>query len=99
MRRTLKPLLYVAITLIIPLLLWFACRMLGTRSDGETLLKAEQAVRRAAVQCYALEGFYPTDLSYLQEHYGVTAETQSYAVGYLYVADNLMPDITILPQN
>ena len=99
MRRTLKPLLYAVVTLLIPSLLWFSCRMLGIRSDDETLLKAEQAVRRAAVQCYALEGFYPTELSYLQEHYGVTAETQSYMVGYLYVADNLMPDITILPQN
>ena len=99
MRRTLKPLLYVAITLLIPLLLWVFCRSLGARSDGETLQKAEQAVRRAAVQCYALEGFYPTELSYLQEHYGVAAETQSYWVGYIYIADNLMPDITILPRN
>ena len=99
MKRNLKLLLYPAVTLLIPVLLWLCCHALGARSGDEALQQAERAVHRAALQCYALEGFYPTDLSYLQEHYGVTAQTDSYTVGYLYVADNLMPDITILPRN
>lgn len=81
---------------VLPLTLLWASGQLGGRADQEALALAERAVRRAAVQCYALEGFYPTDLGYLKAHYGVTVEG-AYWVDYQYVASNLMPDITVLP--
>lgn len=71
-------------------------RSLGTRADAEALSLAEQNIRRAAVECYALEGFYPTGLDYLADHYGVSVDEERYIVHYQYVASNLMPDITVL---
>lgn len=65
------------------------------RAD-EDMRQLEEALRRAAVACYAAEGIYPPDLAYLQERYGVQIDSKRYAVSYVAIADNLMPDITIL---
>ena len=70
---------------------------LGARADQEALALAEESVRRAAVQCYALEGAYPQDLSHLEERYGVSVDADRFRVDYIYIASNLMPDITIVP--
>lgn len=56
---------------------------------------AEEAVRRAAVTCYALEGAYPESYAYLKEHYGVAVNEDIYHVDYAVFASNLMPDVTV----
>ena len=55
-----------------------------------------QTLRRAAVACYAAEGIYPPDISYLEEHYGIQIEKDRFAVYYDVFASNLMPDITVI---
>ena len=87
--RTL-PLLGVLVAL--PLALFLITGALGNRAGRESLSLAEQSIRRAAVQCYALEGAYPRDLSDLEERYGVSVGRERYFVDYRYVASNLMPD-------
>ena len=72
-------------------------KLLGSASQ-EDLNMARESVRRAAVECYALEGFYPSDLSYLQEHYGLAVDLDRYFVDYQYIAANLVPDITVFPR-
>ena len=66
----------------------------GRRTEGRRQL--EDALRRAAVSCYAAEGFYPPDVAYLQTHYALRYEEQDYLIHYGYIASNLMPDITVL---
>lgn len=56
----------------------------------------EDALRRAAVACYATEGIYPPRLDYLTEHYGIQVDEDRYAVFYDIFAENLMPDITVV---
>lgn len=56
----------------------------------------EDILHRAAVACYSVEGFYPPDLNYLEEHYGIQINRNRYTVSYTPVAENLMPDITVL---
>jgi hypothetical protein len=65
------------------------------RSDDERK-QLEEAVRRAAVACYAAEGVYPPSLDYLQAHYGIQIDETRYTVSYIPFASNLMPDITVL---
>ena len=38
----------------------------GSGAEGQWLQSTRQAIRRAAVSCYAIEGIYPPDLHYLQ---------------------------------
>jgi hypothetical protein len=56
----------------------------------------EDAIREAAVACYAAEGVYPPDVAYLEEHYGLQVDETRYVVSYSVFASNLMPDITVL---
>ena len=66
----------------------------GRRAEGARQL--ETTLRRAAVSCYAAEGFYPPDVAYMREHYGLRYDEESYAVDYRLTASNWMPDITVL---
>ena len=66
----------------------------GRRAEGRQQL--ETALRRAAISCYAAEGFYPPDVAYLQEHYGLQFDEEAYIVHYVLSASNWMPDITVL---
>ena len=80
------------------LLLWFFAALKGVEegSGEEGRQQLETALRRSAVACYAAEGFYPPDLKYLEEHYGIQVDEHRYTVFYEIFAENLMPDITVL---
>lgn len=67
----------------------------GTASRQEQK-SLEQAVRRNSVQCYALEGFYPESLAYLEDHYGLSYDKNKYLVSYEVTASNLMPSIDVI---
>ena len=56
----------------------------------------ERAIKRAAVQCYAIEGIYPPNLEYIKEHYGIVIDYRDYNIYYEVFADNIMPEIQVL---
>ena len=66
----------------------------GRQEEGKRQL--EDVLRRTAVACYAAEGFYPPNIEYMQQHYGLRYDEKQYAVFYEIFASNLMPDITVL---
>ena len=69
----------------------------GRQEQGKQQL--EQALRRTAVCCYALEGVYPPDVDYMRSHYGLQYDQEAYTVHYTLFASNLMPDITVLERD
>ena len=74
-------------------------RGLSNVSDSqaaEEKRRLEDAIRRSVITCYAVEGTYPPDLAYLEEHYGVQINRDRYVVIYQPIAQNLMPDITVV---
>ena len=85
------------ITLAVLASFFFLTRGLFDRTEDEELRILEDAIRRASVQCYAIEGRYPPSVEYLEEHYGIVVDTDRYAVFYDGFASNLMPDITVIP--
>jgi len=70
---------------------------IGRVVSGHQLLVVENMISNAVVQCYALEGRYPPDIAYMQEHYGIYIDEERYIVHYDSIASNLMPQITVLP--
>lgn len=67
-------------------------------TSNEQAKSLETAVRRSVAQCYAVEGTYPPSLEYLEEHYGLLYDTDSFYIDYTAIGSNIMPDITILPK-
>ena len=59
----------------------------------------QKAIDRSITQCYALEGVYPDNLSYLEDEYGLTYNKEHFFVDYQYIGSNLRPDITIIERN
>lgn len=89
--------------LVLPVLLFLAVAMLvmagiqnisGT-AEEERLSIMKQAVVRSAVQCYAIEGRYPEDIAYLEEHYGLVLDREHYLYHYERIGSNLMPEIAV----
>ena len=63
---------------------------------SENLSIIENGVRRAATECYAVEGFYPEDIEYLKENYSLYVDDNICIVHYSPVSSNIMPDIRVI---
>ncbi len=68
-------------------------------NDAEQAKILESAVTRSITACYALEGAYPPDITYLTEHYGLVYDSEQYFIDYQYIGANLRPDVTIIKRN
>jgi len=76
--------------------------MLGqirTKSDSEQVKLLEEALRRAAITCYAIEGRYPPSIQYIMDHFLVIIDDEKYIVSYDVFASNVMPSINVLNRN
>ena len=71
---------------------------LKNKYSEESLKAYEDTVRKYAVQCYALEGSYPESLDYLARNYALELN-EDYVYHYEFIADNMMPDITVFPKD
>ena len=67
----------------------------ATSGDHEAQL-VHDAVKNAALTCYAVEGSYPQSLEYLREHYKLAYNEERFIVEYDAFAENMMPYITVL---
>ena len=66
----------------------------AARTQATDLIR--DAVRSAALTCYAVAGAYPSDVEYLRENYGLSYDAERYAVDYDAFASNLMPEIRVV---
>lgn len=55
----------------------------------------EEVITRYAVACYAQEGAYPQELSYLEDNYGLIIDSENYNYYYSSFASNILPDIVV----
>jgi len=97
MKKRLLIVLAAVLLLLLPLCLSYFSQHVGQRTAAESLEVVRKSLDRAVVECYAVEGFYPPDLDYLKERYGISIDETIFYVDYFYLGSNLMPDITVLP--
>lgn len=69
---------------------------ISSASKSESRQILEDAVVRAIVQCYAIEGMYPPDIAYLEANYGLAFDHDRFIVHYEVFAANILPDITVI---
>lgn len=69
----------------------------NSRRDQELALQS--SLEHAITSCYALEGMYPPDLSYMKEHYGLVYDEELFYVTYRPVAANIRPEYFILKKD
>jgi len=66
------------------------------REQGASALR--QSILRAAMQCAAIEGSYPSSLEHLERAYGLVINHDDYVINYGWLADNVPPSVTVVPR-
>lgn len=87
--------LYLLITASILFFINFSINNVNKNKEEQQLNALKDAVKRSAVQCYAIEGFYPPNVNYLVNNYGLIVDSEKYVVSYLVFAENIMPEIEV----
>ena len=92
-----KGLLFTAV-IVAAAFFWIVLAVRGTAGqvDDSAVTSLQKAIERAAVQCYAIEGFYPPEVSYLKK-YGVTVDDK-FIVEYNCDIPNNLPIIKVIPK-
>ena len=88
----------VFFVLVIAFFIIAVSRFSGNRVANQKEILTD-AINRDVVHCYSIEGFYPPSLEYIEEHYGLTYDSELFIVDYEPIASNLMPNITIIERN
>ena len=65
-------------------------------SDEEGLRLAQEAIERAVVSCYSLEGVYPATYEDLKAKSGLAVNEEKYIVIYEIFASNIRPAVTVI---
>ena len=57
-----------------------------------------EAINRDIVHCYCIEGMYPPNVKYMEDHYGLLYDSDKYIIDYEYIGANIMPKVMIIPK-
>ena len=66
----------------------------SSESEGRRILN--DSILRSTVKCYAIEGSYPENITYIKEKYGIIIDSSKYVVDYEIFASNIMPSIKVM---
>lgn len=85
--------------LIIIIIFLFGISFISSTSSRDQEQVLNDALWKDIIHCYAIEGYYPPSLSYIEDHYGLTYDKSRYLIDYVPVGDNIMPSVTIVEKN
>lgn len=94
-RREISRILYLVIFFIVAGWMIISLTQLQSKLNQEGAKRLEEALQRAAISCYSMEGIYPSSLEYLQQNYGVYIDEQKYHVFYEVIGENIKPEIKV----
>lgn len=86
-------LVLVAIVLLIGA--WAFIGVASAQAKEQAVESVRQTVLDSAMQCFAIEGAYPSSIKYLEENYGLTINHDDYVIMYDAFAGNLPPTVGV----
>ena len=92
-RRYKKILICAALLLLIAAAV-FSAASVSRKIDQDRQSLVENTIRNYAVQCYALEGFYPETLQYQEDNYTLELNRKQYVYHYRFIGSNMLPEIS-----
>lgn len=90
-----RDIIIIALTLAVLILAVCLLGRVDNRQKETETDTVREAVLNAALTCYAVEGVFPAELSYLTEHYGLLYDEERYIIYYEAFAENLPPEIRV----
>ena len=70
---------------------YFIDDLMLTKSYSALYYEIKQSVNH----CYAVEGRYPPDLRYIQDHYGIKIDNRRFSVDYRRTSPTRLPEIKV----
>ena len=95
--ETLKVAGFIVIVFVLVILTNIGLADLNRIQEKNQLNVVQDAIVKAAVQCYALEAQYPPSLQYLVDNYGITLDEEKYTYHYRAIGSNMAPEIMVFP--
>ena len=86
----------VIVVVLLAAVFLFSLSLSSRKNEVHEREMMSDALRRAIVTCYAVEGKYPPDLDYIYENYGVRIDASRYVVFYDVIAANVMPSVEVM---
>ena len=93
--ETLKVVGFIAAVVVVVILVYIGLGSLGSTQEEKQLEIAQDAIIKAAVQCYALESQFPSSLEYLVDNYGLALDETKYTYHYRTIGSNMVPEIKV----
>ena len=95
MKKNKFKILTVLLIILFIFYFYYSVENVQNANEEEKFAVLADAIKRSAVQCYAIEGFYPPNINYLENNYGLVVDHDKYVVSYRIFASNIMPDIEV----
>jgi len=85
----------VVFTLIIIIMVILGIQQAEESGEAAGIRLLEEAITRAVIHSYAVNGKFPQSLSYITENYGIFIDSARFVVHYEVFAANILPDIQV----
>lgn len=95
MKKNKLKIITVVLIILFTFYFYYSVENVQIVSEKQNFEILTDAIKRSVVQCYAIEGFYPPNIAYLEDNYGLTVNHNKYVVSYRIFASNIMPEIEI----
>jgi hypothetical protein len=95
MKRTLTTLIGLVVFVCMVVIAVTGITGMRSRNSEQQLVVQKKAIERAAVLCYAMEGFYPPGMEYLEEKYGLIVDRDKFIVSYRTFGSNIRPEVSV----
>lgn len=96
-KRLFAPVCSLAVCGVSVLLLAKGMSFTSATAQTEQRERVESALKHSMLQCYAMEGQYPSSLQELSEGYGFVVP-EGYFVDYQYMGPNILPQVVVLDE-
>lgn len=94
---TIKPIAFTIMAFAIFIVIFvFAVSSVGSNNTERQEDILRNALERDIMHCYALEGYYPPSLAYIEEKYGLIYDKDAYIIDYRPIGSNIYPNLTII---
>lgn len=77
---------------------FFGTQALAEQMEKQRAAAVRNSIIETALQCYAVEGAYPSSLSYLENEYGLVVNRRDYVISYEAFASNVEPTVVVIPR-
>ncbi|MDR3364676.1 MAG: hypothetical protein LBS91_07020 [Clostridiales Family XIII bacterium] len=94
---TIKAVGFIAVVVVLVFLVYAGLGNFSGTQDQKQIEIAQEAIVKAAVQCYALESQFPSGLQYLVDNYGLVLDEEKYVYHYRAIGSNMVPEVKVFP--